>query len=425
MTDKKNVVIITSISSERLRYTLDTIFRDRMQLNYFITDNIKEVCSNDIVIEYNFHKKYDYDFIEASAFISSQTIDKDFHPEIKGANEDLVIFPSDISLFKLDIFSAIFYCLSHYDAYIQTDKDEHGRIKFSQWFPRISGLDQYPYVEIWINMLREFLTLKGIECHNSHFEQDISFDIDHFFLMDQRPFLKHIKASIGDLLRFNFFHLFQRWLIILGLTEDPGEKFFDLLDYQSEQKFTFFILMKEGRHNSLNPLNELKKLLIKKLLKYGKVEIHPSYQSLSKPELILQEKLQLAKISQTDIKSSRFHFLRLNFPDSFIALNQYKIETDQSIGYYDQPGFPSSSCKPYKFFDVLNNQCLDLSIQPFVWLDSMNKYYRKITSEEEKEELYHFKELIRKYHGRFSVVFHNDSMTERRFRMLFKSLLYS
>ena len=45
--------------------------------------------------------------------------------------------------------------------------------------------------------------------------------------------------------------------------------------------------------------------------------------------------------------------MRLNFPDSFIALNQYKIEKDQSIGYYDQPGFPSSSCKPYKFFDVL------------------------------------------------------------------------
>ena len=160
-------------------------------------------------------------------------------------------------------------------------------------------------------------------------------------------------------------------------------------------------------------------------MKYGKVEIHPSYQSLNKPELILQEKLQLAKITQSEINVSRFHFLRLNFPESFIALNQYKIQTDQSVGYYDKPGFPSSTCQSYHFFDVLNNQSLPLNIQPFVWMDSMNKYYRKLSVEEEKEELYHFKNLVRKYHGRFCVVFHNDSMTERRYRMLFKSLLYS
>lgn len=425
MTDKKNIVIITSISSERLRYTLDTIFRDRLKVNYILIDNEREVCNNDIVIEYNFQKRFNFPFIQASSFISRQTIDEDFIPEVKGVGEDLLLFPSKDSLFNLDIFSAVFYCLSHYDAYTQKDKDEHGRIKFNQWFPRTSGLDKFPYVEIWITKIKQFLEANNIECYQAHFEQDISFDIDHFYLIDQRPIFQHIKASIGDIFRLQFFHLFQRWLIILGLKEDPTEKFFDLLDYQSDYKFTFFILMKHGKNNSLNPLNELKKLMIKKLLQYGKVEIHPSYQSLTKPDLILQEKLQLSKIIKTDVNSSRFHFLRLNFPDSFIALNQYGIKTDHSIGYYDQPGFPSSTCQPYLFFDVLNNHSLPLIIEPFVWMDSMNKYYRKVILEEEKKELYHFKELIRKYHGHFNVVFHNDSMTDRRYRMLFKSLLYS
>ena len=272
---KKNIVIITTISSERLRYTLDTIFRDKLKVNYLITDNTKEVCKNDLVIEYNFQKRTDYHFIQASSFISRKTIDLDFKPDIKVSGEELLLFPSEISLFQSDIISAIFYCLSHYDAYIQTEKDSHGRIKFNKWFPRTSGLDKYPYVEIWIDQLKHFLESNGIECQDSHFEQDISFDIDHFYLIDQRPILQHIKASIGDILRMKFFHLFQRWLIILGLKEDPAEKFFHMLDYQSDQKFTFFILMKQGKHNSLNPLNELKKLLIKKLMQYGKVEIHP------------------------------------------------------------------------------------------------------------------------------------------------------
>ena len=78
---KKNIVIITTISSERLRYTLDTIFRDKLKVNYLITDNTKEVCKNDLVIEYNFQKRTDYHFIQASSFISRKTIDLDFHPD--------------------------------------------------------------------------------------------------------------------------------------------------------------------------------------------------------------------------------------------------------------------------------------------------------------------------------------------------------
>lgn len=425
MTDKKNIVIISTISSNRLTYTLDTIFRDRLKVNYILTDNPKEVCKDDLVLEYNFSQKTEYPFIQASAFISRLTIDSDFKPMYKGVKEEFFLFPSENSLFPSDIFSAIFYCLSHYDAYLQTDKDKHGRVKFNEWFPRTSGLDQYPYVDIWIEQIKVYLESHGIKCFDAEFEQDISFDIDHFYLIDQRPILKHIKASLGDILKFKFFHLFQRWLIILGLKEDPAEKFFDMMDYQSGQKFTFFVLMKYGRRNSLNPLNDLKKLMIKKLMNYGNVQIHPSYQSLHKPEMILQEKLQLEKITKTEIQSSRFHFLRLRFPESFIELNQINIKTDQSVGYYDRPGFLSSTCQPYYFFDVLKNQSLPIKIQPFYWMDSMNKYYRNLGIDDEREELAQLKELVRKYKGRFSVVFHNDSMTEKRYRLLFKSLLYS
>lgn len=425
MSDKQRVVILSPVQSDRLHYVLQTIFTERLQVHYILTENENEISEKDYVIEYNVIRKSHYDFIQAHDIIGKTSIDVYFKPDISGSEEELKLFPSDSSLLGMDLFSAVFYCLSHYDAYTQSEFDNHQRIRFGQWFPRISGLDRFPYVEIWIDQLKNYLEQKGLDVNSNQFEQDISFDIDHFYLLDQRPFFQHIKASAGDIFRLRFFQLFQRWLVILGLTEDPAEKFFDLLDYQFNTKLTFFVLMKHGRHNSLNPLNELKKLLIKKLSKYGQIGIHPSYQSSVKTELIEKEKLQLSEILNEEISESRFHFLRLKFPSSFYALDKSGIKADKSIGYYDQPGFLSSTSIPYYFFDPVSNRKIDLVIEPFVWMDSMNRYYRDINEADEKKELFYYKTLVKKYKGKFSVVFHNDSMVDRRYRKLFKSLLYN
>lgn len=425
MSDKQRVVILSSIRSERLNYVLETIFVQRFQVDYLLTDNSLLIGESDIVIEYNHLSSAKYDFIEARDFIEQQTVIDDFHPEISGSGEDLLLFPTERSVFEMDLFSAVFYCLSHYDAYIQKEFDVHNRVIFQKWFPRTSGLDQLPYVEIWLDKLKNYLEVNGLTCQTSVFEQDISFDIDHIYLMDQRPVFQHLKASAGDILKLNFFQLFQRWLIILGITEDPAEKFFDLLDYHFKSRFTFFILMKHGKNNSLNPLNELKKLLIKKLKKHGDIGIHPSYDASIKNDFIQKETRQLSEIVEYEITDSRFHFLRINFPSSFRQLISAGIKRDKSIGYYDQPGFLSSTCLPYYFFDVELNKKIPLLIESFVWMDSMNKYYRKIEEKEEKAEILNYKSIVRKYNGKFSVVFHNDSMIERRYRKLLKSLLYN
>lgn len=425
MTEKQRIVIYSLIDSERLKYVLDTIFNERLQISYLLTNNLQVIGESDIVIEYNYQKSTNYNFIQANQLIENSFMDKSFRPTISGEGEDLLLFPNSDSLLEMDIFSATFYCLSHFDAYTQTQFDIHQRIIFSKWFPRISGLDRLPYIEIWIEKLRLHLMNQGFNCGISTFRQDISFDIDHFYLFDQRPILQHLKASIGDIIRGKFFQLFQRWLIILGLTEDPAEKFFNFLDYQNSEKFSFFILMKQGKNNSLNPLNELKKLLIKKLKRYGQLGIHPSYESSFKKGLIKKELMELQKISEQYISVSRFHFLRLSFPSSFHQLIESGIKIDKSIGYYDCPGFLSSTSLPYFFFDPILNQRLELMIQPFLWMDSMNKYYRNIDEDDEKRELHEIKRVVKKYNGNFSVVFHNDSMIDRRYRVLFKSLLYN
>lgn len=425
MTEKQRVVILSKIQSERLKYVLDTIFLERLSIPYLLTDDKDEISESDVVLEYNYSIHYGHEFIQSHEFIEEQNIKIEFLPSIKDSDEELKLFPSDHSIFGMDVFSAIFYCLSHYDAYLQKEFDQHHRIKFQYWFPRTSGLDRLPYVDIWIHQMAEYLESKGLKSHRTEFQQNISFDIDHIYLLDQRPIIKHLRASLGDIFRLRFFQLFQRWLVILGMTEDPAEKFFDMLDYKINNKFHFFILMKEGKNNSLNPLNELKKLLIKKLTKHGKVSLHPSYDSSIKTDMISKEKDQLSSILQENITESRMHYLRLQFPNTFYQLSKAGLEVDHSVGYYDQPGFLSCTSMPYRFFDPVKNQVLSLRISPFVWMDSMNRYYREMEEKEEKSELFDLKSIVKKYNGHFNVVFHNDSMVLRRYRVLFKSLLYN
>ena len=424
MNENRRVVILSSIQSKRLDYVLHTVFNERLEVDFLLTDKEANIKEENFVIEYNYTQRYNYNFIQANEIIEDFEINKYFTPSIENKEEDLILFPSNDSFLSFDIFSSIFYCLSHYDAYTQSHYDEHKRIRFSEWYPRKSGLDQFPYVEIWIQRLRQFLEAENIICKKTEFKQDISFDIDHFYLISQRPFLHHIKATIKDIYLLRFFSLFKRWMIILGLAEDPAERFFDVLDYQYSEKFSFFILMKQGGKDSLNLLNEVKKKLIKKLKNYGDVAIHPSYYSTQKPELISKEKLQLEEIIGEKITVSRFHYLKLNFPESFYRLMESGITKDKTIGYYDHPGFLSSTSLPYYFFDPKKNQALDIRIEPFVWMDSQNKYYRSIGEKEEKQELIELKTLIKKYNGHFNVVFHNDNMIERRYRLLFKFLLY-
>ncbi|MCO5247412.1 MAG: hypothetical protein M9887_00460 [Chitinophagales bacterium] len=424
MNENKRVVILSSIRSERLIFVLDTIFGQRLKVNYILSNQSNVIQGNDIVIEYNFTPSTSYPFIKAEEIIVEKNIHPDFKPAIANHEENLLIFPSVESFLGFDIFSAVFYCLSHYDAYTQTKFDEHKRVKFAEWFPRVSGLDRFPYIEIWIQKLKVFIEEQQLECISPTFKQDISFDIDHFYLISQRPLIHHIKATIKDIYYLRFFNLFKRWMIIFGLAEDPGERFFDILDYQNNEKFSFFILMKQGGKDSLNVLNEVKRKLIRKLENIGEIAIHPSYHSSQKPELISKEKKQLEEIIQDKVSVSRFHYLKFQFPNSFYHLVENGISIDKSIGYYDRCGFPSSTSLPYDFFDPVANKKLELQIHPFVWMDSQNKYYRQIDEKEEKQELIELKSLVKRYDGHFNVVFHNDSMIDSRYRLLFKFLLY-
>lgn len=425
MPQKTTIVIYTNRITNRLRYVCRVIFQNYLKIPYILSE-VPIIKEDVYLIEYNPEPNGKLAFIPFEGLIYEEGSIRSVMPEVHGDNDQRILFSaqnhSENAILDFDIFSAVFFCLSLYQAYIPLPKDQHERIDYQHWHIRKTGLDQYPFVEIWIQKLREHLMKAGFHLPTNPVKgADISIDIDHFFAFTNRSIGRHIKGFLGDVLRFNSGRFIERAKSISGIQKDPYEGFFTWLE-QQHQRFTFFVLMKEGGKDSLNPNNPNKQARIQTLKQYGDVGIHPSYESSVNTDRISEEIHLLENVLQEKISMSRQHFLRWKAPDTFDELCKNGIQHDYSLGYYDQPGFMCATSSPFPFYHLKQEVSTELTLHPFCWMDSMNEYYRKINAQKAMEEVLSFKYRANAAYSRASFVFHNDNLISDKYKTIVNAL---
>jgi hypothetical protein len=427
MNEPVSIVIYTPRITNRLRYVCNHIFKRSLELDYWITDHLEEAHSNSFIIEYADQPGSKYFSIPASGLIWEDGIIKEyFLPVVSGEQSNKRLFPQTAgatNVMDFDLFSAVFYCLSLYQAYTPMAKDQHGRIDFSEWWLRKLGLDNQPYVDVWIMELKHRLSKHGVHS-NLEIQQSlkISFDIDHCWAFKNRTLLRSLKGIGGDILKGRIVNLKERLSVLAGRATDPYQEFFYWLENHVKKEITLFFLMIEGKKDSLNVWNKEKSVLISKLSKYFKVGLHPSYFTKDQPDSILQEMNLLKSCSGKPVTLSRQHFLRWGIPDTFMELHAAGIQQEHSIGYYDQPGFLAATSRPFRFYNLREEREISMDFHPFCWMDSMNKYYRVINEETEWQEIQELHRKAIEAGGTASLVFHNDSFIIYRYRKILDAL---
>jgi hypothetical protein len=168
--------------------------------------------------------------------------------------------------------------------------------------------------------------------------------------------------------------------------------------------------MKSGNFDSKSLQGNDKKELVLLLSKLGKIGLHPSYDADLHPELIATQKEFLESILELKVTTSRQHFLRISIPGYFQSLIKLGITDDFTVGYYDQPGFMAGVSIPFYFYDLSNEVQTNLLLHPFVWMDSMYKYY---ADSSQKDQVFNdFEQIlmsVKTLNGCFHAVFHNDT----------------
>jgi len=154
------------------------------------------------------------------------------------------------------------------------------------------------------------------------------------------------------------------------------------------------------------------RLLIKEMVDYARVGLHPSYYTMDNAELLKKEKERLELITHIPTIRSRQHYLRFSIPKTYQNLIDLEINEDYSMGYASHTGFRASTCTPFYFYDLDFEIQTPLKIFPFAVMDTTLNDYMKLTPKQSLGKIRDLKNEVKAVKGTFISLFHNESLSD-------------
>jgi peptidoglycan/xylan/chitin deacetylase (PgdA/CDA1 family) len=337
------------------------------------------------------------------------------------------------SVIPFDIFAASFYLISRYEEYLPHVKDVHGRYTAEQSLAFKKGFLEKPVVDIWAFKFLKLLKEKypDYDYKKRSYEYISTVDIDNAFAYKYKSLIRSLGGFFKDLVQFRIFDIWNRFAVIFNIKKDPFDTFQKILRLKKEYKVKtiFFFLIGDYTTFDTNVSASKSKyrLLIKEMVDYASVGLHPSYFSMQKAALIKKEKERLENITNIPVKRSRQHYLRFSLPDTYQHLIDLEIEEDYSMGYASNVGFRASTCTPFYFYDLDFEIQTPLKIYSFALMDTTLNDYMQLTPKQSLGRIRDLKNEVKAVNGTFITLFHNESLSDylrwKGWRRLYESML--
>ncbi|MFT6958968.1 MAG: hypothetical protein ACJA17_000052 [Polaribacter sp.] len=337
------------------------------------------------------------------------------------------------SVIPFDIFAASFYLISRYEEYLPHVKDSHGRYSAIESLAYKNGFLEKPVVDIWAYKLATKLKEKfpDYDYKNRSYEYISTIDIDNAFAYKHKSFIRTIGGFLNDLFKFRLLDIWYRFAVTLNIKKDPFDNFQKILDIKKAKDITTIFFCSIGDYTTFDTNVSASKnkyrLLLKDLVDYASVGLHPSYFTMQNPALLKKEKGRLENITNIPVIRSRQHYLRFNLPETYQQLIDLEIEEDHSMGYASSVGFRASTCTPFYFYDLDFEIQTPLKIFPFALMDTTLNDYLKITPKQSLGKIRDLRNEVKAVNGTFITLFHNESLSNhmrwRGWKRLYESMI--
>ncbi|HIP31862.1 MAG TPA: hypothetical protein EYG86_03780 [Crocinitomicaceae bacterium] len=308
-----------------------------------------------------------------------------------------------------DIIASIFYVLTRYEEYTNSNKDEHDRFPFSE-----SCLKKYGWIEEarcdrWANQI---LQLVGEKSPKNEVKIVPTFDIDNTFAYQLKTGKQKYLSILRDVILLNINRLSDRRKVLKGEI-DPYDTFATIK--KTAQRFPstkLFWLVGERAVKDRNiPLSNLEhQALIRDMDEAAEVNLHPSYASNGERVAIQKEKKSLEDVLGRKVINSRQHFLRFQLPKTFQSLQKSGFSHEYSMGFAEAVGFRCGTARPHPWFDLSQNEVVKLTIHPFVYMDGTLNEYMQLSIEESKTKIQSLYKEVKEYGGDFVFLWHNETI---------------
>ena len=411
------LLIYTPKNSERCQYILELIFKHELGIEYrVVTDYEQFNVHHEEKINYSNSRLPDSFFINASSLL----FEKNIHQQniiVTRKGQTKILFANEDCDLGFDIFSSVFYMVSRYEEYLPFTPDSHGRFKASDSLAFKHNFLQQPVVNIWINLLKNNLQQRfpSLKIKPSLFHAVVTYDIDVAYKFKGRDTFRTLGSTTKDILKLKFKNIYQRFATLLNFQKDP----WDVYNYLRETAliaklkpiFFFLVADKSTNDRNLDYKNPHVKSLIKNVMEFSEIGIHPSYTTSEFPEKIAKEKERLEQISGKEITKSRQHYLKFILPHTYRSLIAAGITEDYSMGFSEIAGFRAGTCKPFYFYDLKEEKITHLKIFPIAMMEGSFMKNKK-SPEQSSQEILNLINEVKKVQGTFISIWHNHTVSE-------------
>ena len=342
---------------------------------------------------------------------------RDGFPELEQIGQEGPFIPLDEPWkpLEFDPFATAFYLLTRSEERIVLDRDNHGRFpaKLSQAYRQ--GYLQRPVINEWADSIWAALVQMGWKGERKlrQFQTSFSCDVDHPRLwwsgVDRLKTLAGAVFKRTDLNEAGYWlknHIFRQ--------KDPYDVFDEWLDlFEKNQLSAQFNFMGKRPITSdcWYPLDHpfVKDLITKIAGRGHKIGFHPSYEAFEDQEVFKRELASLQEISPVEISAGRQHYLRFRAPETWQMWEASGLKEDSTLGYAEAAGFRAGICHDFPVFDTVQRKMLHLREKPLIAMDVTLAQYQQYSPEQALELLIQLRQVVKKHHGDFSLLWHNSS----------------
>lgn len=416
------ILVYADEKTPRLEYTVRLIFQQILGSEVEITTDFQRFeLARLPKINYSDKQSGDELFLPpAPLLFSTGTAMPAVSPIISDGETGFFGTPPEAFL-PFDPFASAFLIVSRMEEYTAPVKDQHGRFPAAESLLSKHHLLEKAVVNRWVRMIAD--KLEERVGHPIFKPRGFTFlstiDVDNAWAYRNKGLLRTTASLAGKLFRGDFPAMKEHAGVLAGKIKDPYDNYGYLCESfrGQEEKIRFFFLLGDlARYDrQVSWKNSGFRGVVRDINRRFRAGLHPSYAASSDPSgsLLRLEKARLERITGKPAFASRFHFLRLRFPESYRQLAETGITDDFSMGYPDQPGFRSGICTPYYHYDLSQEQTTRLLIHPFQVMDVTLKQYLGLTPEEAIEKIKSLMEEVRYCGGTFCSIWHNESLSDK------------
>ena len=428
------ILIYTHKITPRIRFVFKHILTRILLISIDFTSKIDDfVAHNGPKMSYTKSPLGSEIFVRSSTIMFEQGVN-DLEINVAKWEETICFFNAGSkSSIPYDIFAASFYLITRYEEYLPHVKDIHGRFTAEQSLAYEHNFLEKPVIDIWaykfLAKLKEKFPEYSYPKRNYEFISTI--DVDNAFAFKHKSLLRSTGAFLKDLYKFNFLNIFNRLAVLINIRKDPFNNFEELLKYKNKYnvRTLFFFLIADYTTFDTNVSASKNKfrLLIKSIVDYARVGLHPSYFTMQNSQLLKKEKQRLEEITNIPVKRSRQHYLRFSLPETYQNLIDLEIEEDYSMGYASNVGFRASTCTPFYFYDLDFEIQTPLKVFPFALMDTTLNDYMNLTPKQSLGRIRDLRNEVKDVDGTFITLFHNESLSDylrwKGWKTLYESML--